>query len=171
MVTGTARTPADDVQAITKAIYLYCRSMDRMDIPLGRTVFHEDATADYGAELFQGSGHGFVEWVAKSHENFDYHSHQVTNVIINLDGDRAASESYVTAALRSTIDGQAKEFTTRGRYLDRWSCRDGHWAIDARVYIHDFADARDVNHSPIPVAGRRDRSDLSYDILAVGRHA
>jgi hypothetical protein len=160
------RSREGDIQAITKQIYVYCRSMDRMDVPLGCTVFHEDATADYGAAIFQGSGHGFVEWVTKGHgELYDHHSHQVTNVIINLDGDRAASESYVTATMRSSAKGQTKEFTARGRYIDCWSCRNGRWAIDARQYIHDFADERDINDAALPAMGRRDHSDLSYDVL------
>jgi len=160
------RSQEGDVQAITKQIYLYCRSMDRMDVPLGCSVFHEDATADYGAAIFQGSGHGFIEWVAKGHgELFDYHSHQVTNVIINLDGDCATSESYVTATMRSTVDGRSKESTSRGRYVDCWSFRNGRWAIDARRYLHDFADEREVTNLSLPVEGRRDRSDISYGIL------
>ena len=43
-----------DRQAITEQIYRYCRAVDRLDIPLGHSVFHEDATADYGDSLYRG---------------------------------------------------------------------------------------------------------------------
>ena len=34
--------------------------MDRINDALGRSVFHADAVADYGA-MFPGTGHGFIE--------------------------------------------------------------------------------------------------------------
>ena len=39
-----------DRQAITEMIYRYCRSVDRLDIPLGHSIWHEDAIADYGPD-------------------------------------------------------------------------------------------------------------------------
>ena len=46
-----------DRQAITDQIYRYCRAMDRMDHEQGYAIWHEDGTADYGSDVFQGSGH------------------------------------------------------------------------------------------------------------------
>lgn len=163
---GDMRSEADDRQAITQMIYLYCRAMDRMDIPLGYSIWHEDGEADYGEGIFRGSGRGFVDFAAQSHSGMIAHSHQVTAIIINLEGDRAASESYVTAVLRFIEDDRLREITTRGRYLDRWSFRGGRWAIDKRVYIHDLDDVRDVQPTGIPPRSARDMSDLSYDILS-----
>src|SRR5262249_25684446 len=59
--------------------------------------------------------------------------HQVTNILIAVDGDRAVSESYVIAMLWKTNDaGVLTKMQAVGRYADRWSCRDGRWAIDHR---------------------------------------
>src|SRR4051812_9965423 len=112
-----------DRQAITDLIYRYCRSMDRIDVELGYSIWHDDATADYGAEVYQGSGKGFIDFVCAQHRRTLTHVHQVTNIIIDLDGDRAGSESYVVSDLRAGPPAQVKQITTWGRYIDRWSKR------------------------------------------------
>lgn len=154
-----------DRQAITDLIYRYCRAMDRIDAELGYSIWHEDATADYGQEVYQGSGRGFIDFACSQHRKALVHAHQVTNIIIELDGDRAASESYVISDLRAGQAPQVKQITTWGRYLDRWSKRDGRWGIDHRVSIRDFSEIRDASPMPIPERGRRDRSDPSYTML------
>ena len=155
-----------DRQAITEQLYRYCRSMDRRDIPLGHSVFHEDSHADYGEGSYIGSGRGFIDHVAELHtKNFDSHSHQITNVIINLDGDRASSEAYVTVALRYTRDGEPKLFRVWARYLDKWSKRDGHWAIDDRLLITDVDELRDLEPRSPEYRGARGPTDPSYAIL------
>jgi hypothetical protein len=166
-------TDADELvakQAITEVIYTYCRALDRMDWELAQTVWHPEGTADYGANMFQGTGAGFLEWVWVQHTGMMGHSHQITNVLIDVDGDRAASEAYVTAALRLPTDGgQAMEIVSRGRYVDTWSRRDGRWAIDHRRFAEDFTSTHTV--TPMEPAdadartGRRDRDDPSYSAL------
>lgn len=153
-----------DRHAITDLIYRYCRAVDRLDHALGYSVWHADGTADYGAEVYQGSGHGFIDFVIGQHGQTLGHSHQVTNIILELDGDRAASESYHFAALRIARGEQVFEITVRGRYIDRWSKRDGRWGIDHRITIRDFDDMRPVTPMSIS-AGRRDPTDPSYSVL------
>jgi hypothetical protein len=157
-----------DRQAITDQLYRYCRSMDRRDIALGHSVFHEDSTADYGPGSYVGSGRGFIDHVTELHLGFDSHSHQITNVIINLDGDRASSEAYVTVALRFTEDGRPKLFRVWARYLDKWSKREGHWAIDDRLLIIDVDELRDLEPRSPEYRGARGPSDPSYAILGEG---
>ena len=96
------RTLADR-QEITDLIYRYCRSMDRIDASLGYTIWHHDAVADYGADIYQGSGRGFIDHVCAVHRQTLAHSHQIANIIIQLDVDRAASESYVTSNISVTV--------------------------------------------------------------------
>lgn len=163
--TAPARTPADDRQQIAEQLYRYCRAMDRMDAELGYSIWHDHGEADYGESIFRGTGRGFIDFVNAAHARMIAHSHQVTTIIIELDGDRAASESYVTTALRIADGDQINEVTSRGRYLDRWSYRGGRWAIDTRIYAHDFDDVRAVTPGPIPSALRRDKTDLSYQVL------
>jgi hypothetical protein len=155
-----------DRQEITQLIYRYCRSMDRIDPELGYSIWHEDAVADYGEDLYQGSGRGFIDFVLEQHRHALTHSHQVTNITLELDRDRAASESYVISALRTTVDGKLKQFTTWGRYLDTWSRRNGRWGIDKRVTIRDLDEVSDVTPLSADTVGRRDRTDPSYAVLS-----
>ena len=155
-----------DKQAITEVLYRYCRGLDRMDADMARSVWHPGGVADY-RPIFQGTGDEFVEWVWQAHAAMERHSHQITNVLIEVDGDIAASEAYVTVALRTLpSDGKAVEIEARGRYLDRWSRRDGRWAIESRRFVEDLQRAHDA--APIDAeegGSRRDRSDPSYEVL------
>lgn len=49
-------TQLADKEAIRDLIYTYCRAVDRIDIPLGHSIWHEDGVADYGAHYYQGPG-------------------------------------------------------------------------------------------------------------------
>ncbi len=158
-------------QAITEVLYRYCRALDRMDWDLALTVWHPDGTADYGASMYQGTGPGFIEWVWVQHEAMMGHSHQITNVLVEVDGDRAASEAYVTASLRLPNEGaaEATEIVSRGRYVDTWSRRSGTWAIDHRRFVEDFTSTAQVlAMEPADLSlrsSRRDRDDPSYEAL------
>lgn len=150
--------------AIRQQLYRYCRAVDRLDVPLGRAVWHDDGTANYGP-MFKGSGHAFIDWVCEQHRALVAHSHQISNILIELDGQTAASEAYVTAALRLRDGDRLMQIDVRGRYIDQWSHRDGRWAIDARHYVHDFDEVRTVGAIQSEGWGRRDRDDPSYRIL------
>lgn len=154
-----------DRQAITDQIYRYCRAVDRIDAELGYSIWHEDGTADYGRDVFQGTGRGFIDHVCVQHRRLLVHSHQVTNIIIELDGDRAGSESYVTATLRMERDGRLLQMTVHSRYIDTWSRRNEHWAIDHRLTIIDMDEIREVTPMKDHVRGSRDRHDPSYTVL------
>ncbi|HLS98796.1 MAG: nuclear transport factor 2 family protein [Porticoccaceae bacterium] len=153
-----------DREAIREQIYRYCRAMDRIDHQLGYGIWHPDGSADYGP-MYSGSGRGFIDWVCEQHSAMLGHSHQVANILIQLDGDRAGSEAYVTATLRFRQEGRLMQTIARGRYVDRWSRRDGRWAIDHRTYIHDFDELVDVPASITEGWGRRDTTDPSYAVL------
>jgi len=148
---------------IHRVLLRYCRSMDRIDAPLGYTVWHDDGLADYGP-LFKGTGRGFIDWVCDYHRTLDGQSHQIANTLIEVKGDRAASETYVTVALLFRKDDLRLLTTGRGRYLDDWSFRGGRWAIDRRFYVHDFAITQTVPE-PMMGWGSRDPADPSYATL------
>ena len=151
-----------DKQAITEVIYRYARSMDRLDRDLGYSVFWPEATADYHEQMYQGTGHGFVDMVMEAHLNFVSHSHQFSNISITVDGDTATSETYGDVTLRR-IDEHGAPVDSRnlGRYVDRWEKRDGEWRIIERTYLHDF-DQSGASAGDFVTTGRRDRQDASY---------
>lgn len=156
-------------QAIHDKLCAYCRSMDRIDVPLGYTVFTEDSAVDYGAH-YQGSGWGFVDWSARTHaKTYQATSHQITNCLIRLgaDGLTAVSETYLhTLQLtKPGRDGNCQEVHVAGRYLDRWVCIDGDWKISARQMVQDIAELRPCTCSLPRFGGRQDHADPSYALF------
>ncbi len=152
-----------DVMAIQAQIYNYCRSVDRLDVPLGHGVFHADSVADFPS--YKGTGRGWIDSVCKEHLNFLHHSHQVTNIVIDVDGDRAGSEAYVTANLRQMDGDRLINRMFSARYIDKWSKREGCWAIDRRDCVVDFSEVREVTALGNDARSARDISDPSYDVL------
>lgn len=148
---------------ITDALARYCRALDRFDDELALTLWHPGGTVDYGAELFSGSASDFVKWLRPVHERVDATTHRIANAIVRVTGDTAVSEAYGHVMLITrTSDGQRVQHTF-GRYLDRWSLREGRWAIDHRRYVRDAGWIADVE--ALPTSGRRDRTDPSYELL------
>jgi hypothetical protein len=167
-VTDTAVEILLNKQAITEVLYRYCRAMDRIDRQATLGVWHPDATCNYSSTagvpdmLFRD----YLAGSTKSRQGFANHSHQITNILIEVEGDRAASEAYFTASLQTVPEGTVTEHLWRGRYLDRWSRRDGKWAIDHRQVVfdsytpYDFPAERAIG-APTALS-RRDGGDPSY---------
>lgn len=153
-------------QTIKEKLYEYCRSMDRMDIPLGISVFAEDSQMDYGSH-FQGTGQEFVKWAAKTHKrNYLATSHQVTNCLIKINEDAlsAASETYLHTLQLTRPDksGCSREVHVAARYLDFWVCQDGSWVIKKRRYVQDIAEIRLCENRMDSFGSKQNQSDPSY---------
>lgn len=130
-------------QAITEVLYRYCHAVDRIDPELGSQIWHHDGLAHYEG-IFEGTAQDFMEFVLQTHRKTEATSHQLTNVLIDVDVDRATSESYVTACIRAG----GTDIVVRGRYSDTWSRRDGEWRIDERRYRHDIVQMPPVDEGP-----------------------
>ena len=139
-------------QAIRDALASYCRSMDRMDRDLALATWHADGTCEY-VDMFEGTGAGFVDWVWGMHEGMIRHSHQITNVLMEVDveGDRAVSEAYVTVALWSPPEDSPTEIISR--------------ALPRPVVVP----RRSVGHRPPPVRAGPDDDDPDSGELTGGR--
>ncbi len=125
--------------AIRQKLYRYCHSIDRLDHEMGYGVFAADGLADYGA-WYTGEPKGLIDTIIDFHANgLKYTSHQITNVLLKVDGDRAASEAYCTLALEGEADGKPTLKINRVRYNDLWECRDGDWVIVKRVMSSDIS--------------------------------
>jgi SnoaL-like domain len=152
--------------AIRERLHDYVRAMDCIDDELGRSVFHADASADYGG-IYRGTGHGFIDFVHAAHAGMLAHQHHLGSIGIVVQGDQAVSEAYVTVTLRlRAADGALQDSRSHGRYLDRWEKRAGNWAISARRYVHLFDDLAPVTLQQFPTEGSRDRGDPGYALFA-----
>lgn len=156
-----------DKQAIRDVLSRYCRGLDRMDKDMAYAVWHEGGTAFYDG-IYEGTGRGFIDWVWQAHAGMERHSHQITNVLIEVNGDRAICESYVTVCLWTLPDelGRQKELVGRGRYLDRFSKKHGRWAIEHRTHLLDMSSEYDLDRAAVSEGAARDATDLSFEFFA-----
>ena len=158
-----------DKQAIRDVLSRYCRGLDRMDKAMARAVWHSGGTALYEG-IFEGTGHGFIDWVWEAHAGMERHSHQITNVLIESnpgDADKATSEAYVTVVLWTLpdADGRQQELVGRGRYLDRWERIDGRWGIEHRIHVLDMSSSSPLGRADISASSARDETDLSFAFI------
>ena len=137
---AAADAPADAAaaaEAIRQAALRYCRGVDRLDEELMRSAYHDGATDDHG--VFTGSAADLCARVVRSHRRYEATMHCVLNHAIDLVDDRhATGEVYNVTYLLRAADGGRQLDTWWGRYLDRYECRDGRWAIVHRVCVHEW---------------------------------
>ena len=175
----TAQADIDDLlakQAITEIIYRYCRGLDRMDRALTLSCWHEGGTDDHGA-LYSGSAEGFVEWLWPVHAAMERTQHTVHNILIEVDGDKAGSESYYIVYLRTPTPDGLVDIVGGGRYCDNFEKIDGVWRIRHRQSVGDWTQVLPVTEhdlgGAIPpnnpenrtLVGTRDPLDYSYQVL------
>ena len=93
-------------QDIAEVLVRYASGIDRRDWPLFRTVFTDDVHADYGdVGVFEGVD-ALTAFMEVSHVDMGHTMHKLSNLAITVDGDRAASRTYVDAVLMAP-DGQS----------------------------------------------------------------
>lgn len=154
-------------QEITDCLLRYCRGVDRQDRELLLSAYHSDAIDDHGRVVL--GREEFADWVFAMHrDNHVAHSHAIYNITFDIEGGVAHTETYYTAFCENIVK---PNMITTGRYVDRLECRDGRWAIAARVAITDSI--YQVDDYAIPaefraavqsnVRSQRDRGDVSYE--------
>jgi hypothetical protein len=123
-----------DREAIRDCLYRYSRAIDRCDMDLLRTVYWPDAIDTHLG--FQGNVEQLIAWALPKLRNMDQNMHLIGNILIELDGHRAAVESYFWS-LCVIVDGTARDIVACGRYLDRFERRDDTWRIAERLVVTD----------------------------------
>ena len=135
----------------------YCRALDRCDVELMKSVYHEDGFDDHG--IFQGNAQEFAEYIIREiQEWFEVTTHAICNVHMEIDGDVACTESYLLAYHIVRPDRMADIFGSTymqqfriapeqrgrhlyifgGRYVDRLERRHGQWRIANRQVVMDW---------------------------------
>ena len=161
-------------QEIRDALMRYSRGIDLLDADLVKSAYHPDAYDDHGT--FKGNAHEFAEHVIVGLSRLECTEHFLGNSLIEVEGDRAYSETYHVAYHRIPAggDGVAKDFTWGGRYVDVFERREGGpWLILHRTVVHSWSRIDDVADSNAEMAAnfthvaRGDRSDLVYRLREV----
>lgn len=123
---------------IKQVLYRYCRGVDRGDAALIARCYTPDAIDYHGA--WTGKGQDFGAYLVPSMDAAAHvGQHNITNVLIELDGSKAAVESYFFAFHPQAADqAPVHHIFVAGRYLDRFALHDGQWLIAERRVVLDF---------------------------------
>lgn len=150
-----------DKQAIYEVVLRYCRGIDRLDLDAVRSCYHPGAIDHHTG--FDGSVEEFLAWVERPLRRHGGTMHHVGNHLVELHGDVAISETYLSAAHWGAPGASpAASFTSGARYVDRMERRDGRWAIAERWAVREWTRS-DTGRLTQPEApgprGRRDGTD------------
>jgi SnoaL-like domain len=132
-----------DREAIRDVLYRYCRAIDHRDRELLASVYHLDAIDEHGS-FCSGQASDFIATAMDTLETVlaDAHTqHSLGTIVIEVDGNRASSESYFRAPTvlpHHDRDGGARVVRELvGRWLDEFEKRDGEWRITHRRVVKD----------------------------------
>ena len=155
----------------TELVAVLAKGIDRCDADMVRACFHPDATDDHGA--FKGTSEEFIAWVMPVLDTMERTQHVIGQCLIEVNGDKAAGESYFVAHHTINTPDGAILMIAAGRYLDSFERRDGVWKISHRHAIYDWnstapsSDGWDRDDPDNPsVYGIRGGQDASYAHLA-----
>ena len=161
----TLQAVADKV-AIQDTLARYSRGIDRNDIELAKSAYHPDATDAHGGP-FSGNAHEIMDKVGTLLADQEFCRHQISNVYIQLKGDRANVESYHFSL--HVPKGSEVEEHVWGRYLDVFEKRDGEWKIlERRVIVDHSRCPPRVDRIPAHdkfILGSRDSQDPSVEFF------
>jgi hypothetical protein len=149
--------------AIEDALRSYCRGIDRLHVPSLEAAFHPGAVLEGYGSAEATTIEEFVPRVLDSlRSRFTATQHRMSNVTVEVDGDRARSETYVLAYHVMEHEAGRTLLTFNGRYIDDFECRDGDWRIARRQLRVDWSDISPMG-DPMGGAyvrsGRGDTSD------------
>ncbi len=123
-----------EIQAV---LARYARGLDVRDFTLVGRCFAAGATAEYGGQRLSGVA-AIVAYV-RAVERFRATTHVITNVVADIDGDRASVRSQAVAYLVSS-DSEPDAVRMRGiRYDDQFARVDGTWLITERIHRADWS--------------------------------
>lgn len=125
-------------EAIASLLNAYARANDRADEALLRSLFWPESTHKHGR--FEGKSSDFVGFAFKIVSALKYACHHISNISVEVKGDRAFSECYYFAQhRRDRKDGTGEEDVFfQGRYLDDLERRHGEWKIIRRRGLSDY---------------------------------
>ena len=159
-----------DKQEIRDVLARYCRGVDRRDKSLILSVYHANATDDYGT--FRGGPQELLQQNAAEPPGATVtaSTHFVGNMLIQIDGETAAAETYFLAIQERSIAGSVFTRVRAGRYVDALRKSDGVWRIASRKVVDDWSRMDEVAGPAFQTGrhrGQRTAADPSYELAAL----
>ena len=121
---------------IRERIVRLARGEDRRDARLISASYWPDSTTDYG--VFKGTFADYLAWVVPGSPAIPVTQHILGQSVIDLIGDLALAETYVTAYHRIDTGAEERDTVIGGRYLDRFEKRGHEWRIAQRTMLYDW---------------------------------
>lgn len=164
-------------EEIRDVLYRYTSYIDRLDAERVKTVYHPDAD-DVHWGTFIGNAHEFADYITGELRDVQFVTHEVTNPLIRLEGDRAFVESRYTSRVRVAVEdappGKWLELVAHGRYLDLFERRAGEWKIAHRRIAQDgsrVSVVTDISKFNPEGSGRPAPDDLVYQSFDIMKFA
>jgi hypothetical protein len=153
----------EDRQAIVDCLHRYSRGLDRHDVEILRSVYHDGGIDHHGP--FTGDADVFVPWADDLlASEWDAHLHVLDVNHVDIDGDEAHTETYVFFSQRRR-DSAVVDIGA-GRYIDRLERRNGDWRVIFRELVIEWMGRAETTWfgggTEYP-NGQWDHSDRSYD--------
>ncbi len=153
---------------IRETLYRYCRGIDRRQYDLVRSCYHPDAIDSHG--MIEAGVEEFLQFVETAAARLERSMHFIGNIMIELDGDTARSESYVIATHRGRPKpddpDSAQDHTLGVRYIDDWERRDGQFRISHRRCVFEWSKTSAVGSAEaFPSAYLRGQPDGSDPVF------
>lgn len=157
---------------ITNALQRYCDGVDRIDEALIRSAYHPDAWDDHG--VYSCPIDEFVSLAIPAlRKSFSATTHSLSNIEIEINGDRAAVQSYVQASHLRAFPGETRMLELLGgRYLDLFERR-AEWRISYRRLVVDWhveLPAPPISSGSSYRKASRDENDDFYALFAAVRN-
>jgi hypothetical protein len=156
---------------IRRLLAEYCHGCDRLDAVHMASVYAEVSRDDHGH--FKGDGKEFARYATQTmKETVNSCSHLLGQSLINVDGDRAAAETYFQATLRySSADGVERLNQLGGRYVDTLERHEGNWRVKQRTCVRDWSISHTIKEDWLKddpfVQGRPSGEDVSFAALGL----
>lgn len=122
-------TKLKDRQDVIDCIQRECRARDRQDVEQIASCWWEEGVDEHGPSV--SFAPDYPERANMGHRmNFSMTSHNITNTLVELDGETAYCESYVIGGL-FWLDDKTTTIAF-GRYIDQLEKRGGEWRLLTR---------------------------------------
>ena len=128
------------------------RVRPELDLALAASAWHPDGTLDFEDPPVRGAAVQLLGRVIEGYAEFDARFLQDCSSIISITGNGAVSETYTLELLRTGVAGSQAFVDThrRGRFLDRWSLRDGQWRLEHRQAVRSLEWRQPVDQTGTP---------------------
>jgi 3-phenylpropionate/cinnamic acid dioxygenase small subunit len=123
----------DDKAQIAEVLIRYATGIDSKDWPLFRTCWTDEVDIDYGDLGQFTDADEFTILMTQIHDGMGQTYHRLSNLVIDVEGDRATARTYVHAVLMAVPGDSSSWVDALGHYDDGLVRTSDGWRIAKRT--------------------------------------